>query len=300
MRMKEVSSANHCNLSGLIVLVVAAAPRLEVPRGLSQYGRWMARQLCVGSGHREEVLTFVDHPERVGVSNGRGIAASTAKGWSTVTDTVTVGRTRGGERRERILAAAAELIADRGYHAVSMADIGISAGVVGPAIYRHFDSKAGLLAALFEQVIDTLLRRASAIVEQSRDDREALTALVADHVALVMEKRELAIVYYREVHNLPDHRRSRLRRKQRLYVEEWVHVLGELRPELDETELRAVVHGAIGAIQSTLQYRDTGMPPERVSVLLARMGHAVLGVPPCESHSEDRASHALPQRRGRR
>lgn len=149
-----------------------------------------------------------------------------------MTDTVTVGRTRGGERRERILAAAAELIADRGYHAVSMADIGISAGVVGPAIYRHFDSKAGLLAALFEQVIDTLLRRASAIVEQSRDDREALTALVADHVALVMEKRELAIVYYREVHNLPDHRRSRLRRKQRLYVEEWVHVLGELRPEL--------------------------------------------------------------------
>lgn len=38
--MKEVSSADHCNLSGLIVLVVAAAPRLEVPRGLSQYGRW--------------------------------------------------------------------------------------------------------------------------------------------------------------------------------------------------------------------------------------------------------------------
>jgi AcrR family transcriptional regulator len=170
-----------------------------------------------------------------------------------------------------------------------MADIGVSAGVVGPAIYRHFDSKAGLLAALFEQVIDTLLQRASAIVEQSRDDYEALTALVADHVALVMEKRELAIVYYREVHNLADHRRSRLRRKQRLYVEEWVHVLGELRPELDETELRAVVHGAIGAIQSTLQYRDTGMAPERISTLLARMGHAVLGIPPARSGHADRA-----------
>jgi AcrR family transcriptional regulator len=207
-----------------------------------------------------------------------------------VTDTVTVGRGRKGHRRERILAAAAELIADRGYPAVSIADIGVASGVVGPAIYRHFDSKADLLAALFEQVIDTLLQRASATVEQSRDDRTALTALVADHVALVMEQRELAIVYYREVPNLADHRRSRLRRKQRLYLEEWVHVLGELRPELDETELRAVLHGAIGAIQSTLQYRETGMPPDRVSILLARMGHAVLGVPPSIPQGADSPS----------
>ncbi|WP_394817814.1 TetR family transcriptional regulator, partial [Streptomyces doebereineriae] len=39
---------------------------------------------------------------------------------------VIAGRTRvGGERRERILASATELIAERGYHAVSMADIGV-------------------------------------------------------------------------------------------------------------------------------------------------------------------------------
>lgn len=134
--------------------------------------------------------------------------------------TVADGRRRGDERRARILTAAAQIIADRGYHSASMADIGDSAGVVGPAIYRHFESKAGLLAALFEQVIDTLLQRASSIVEQSRDDAEALTALVADHVALVLDQRELAIVYYREFHNLAAQQRSQLRRKQRLYLEE--------------------------------------------------------------------------------
>ncbi|MBX8688791.1 TetR family transcriptional regulator [Mycobacterium vulneris] len=192
--------------------------------------------------------------------------------------TVADGRSRGDERRERILAAAAQHIADRGYHAASMADIGESAGVVGPAIYRHFESKAGLLAALFEQVIDLLLQRASSIVEQSGEETEALMALVADHVALVSDHRELAIVYYREFHNLAAQQRSRLRRKQRLYLEEWVHVLSELRPELDEIGLRAVVHGAIGAIQSTLQYRETGMAPERSSALLTEMGRAVLGV----------------------
>ncbi|ANE78898.1 MULTISPECIES: TetR/AcrR family transcriptional regulator [Mycobacteriaceae] len=193
---------------------------------------------------------------------------------------VVAGRTRvGGERRERILASATELIAERGYHAVSMADIGVASGVVGPAIYRHFNSKSDLLAALFERVVDKLLKRATAIVEQSRDEAEALTLLVSDQVALVMDQRELAMVYYREVHNLSDQHQSRLRRKQRLYLEEWVHLVGELRPAVDEIELRAMVHGAIGAIQSILHYRGTGLAPEQTSALLVAMGHAVLGVP---------------------
>ena len=170
-----------------------------------------------------------------------------------------------GERRERILASATELIAERGYHAVSMADIGVASGVVGPAIYRHFNSKSDLLAALFERVVDKLLKRATAIVEQSRDEAEALTLLVSDQVALVMDQRELAMVYYREVHNLSDQHQSRLRRKQRLYLEEWVHLVGELRPAVDEIELRAMVHGAIGAIQSILHYRGTGLAPEQTS-----------------------------------
>ena len=211
---------------------------------------------------------------------------------------VVAGRTRvGGKRRERILASAAELIAERGYHAVSMADIGDASGVVGPAIYRHFDSKGGLLAALFERVVDSLLERATTIVDESHDDAEALTRLVSDHVALVMEQRELAIVYYREVHNLPDQQQSRLRRKQRLYLDEWVHLVGEMRPELDEIELRAMVHGAIGAIQSILQHRGTGLAPERTSVLLAAMGHAVLGIP--ASTDQSGASATEPSRPSR-
>jgi len=94
-----------------------------------------------------------------------------------------------------------------------------------------------------------------------------------------MDQRELAMVYYRAVHNLSDQHQSRLRRKQRLYLEEWVHLVGELRPAVDEIELRAMVHGAIGAIQSILHYRGTGLAPEQTSALLVAMGHAVLGVP---------------------
>ena len=41
-------------------------------------------------------------------------------------------------RKDRILTAAANLVAQKGYHAVSMTEIGTTAGITGPAIYRHF------------------------------------------------------------------------------------------------------------------------------------------------------------------
>jgi AcrR family transcriptional regulator len=45
--------------------------------------------------------------------------------------TADLARARDPERREKILRAAAELFAGRGYHAVSVADIGAAAGIVG-------------------------------------------------------------------------------------------------------------------------------------------------------------------------
>ena len=84
-------------------------------------------------------------------------------------------------------------------------------------------------------------------------------------------------VYHREMHNLPEEDRRRLRRRQRHYVEDWVHVLAPLRRDLADGELRLAVHAAIGAIQSTLFFRS-GLAPERLAALLDGMAHACLGV----------------------
>src|ERR1700757_2914572 len=73
-------------------------------------------------------------------------------------------RTPDPERKERILAAAADLIAQKGYHAVSIAEIGAAAGITGSGIYRHFESKSAVLVALFDRVIDDLLREEQEIL----------------------------------------------------------------------------------------------------------------------------------------
>lgn len=186
-------------------------------------------------------------------------------------------RTRDPARKQRILAAAADLVAQRGYHAVGMTDIGAAAGITGSGIYRHFDSKSAVLVALFDRVIDELLSNANVLIHDTADDYDVLERLVRDQVRFAIEERELLLVYLREIHNLPEEDSRRLRRKQRLYLEEWVHLLGELRSDLIDTEARAVVHAAIGAIQSVLHYQS-GLPAERLAELMTQAAMAVLGV----------------------
>jgi AcrR family transcriptional regulator len=180
-------------------------------------------------------------------------------------------------RKARILAAAAELISRSGYHVVGMGDIGTAAGIVGSGIYRHFDSKSAILAALLEQVMDRLSGPASDIVEAASDDRLAVTELVRNHVRVAIQDRRILQVYHREARNLRENELRKLRRAQRHYIEEWVAVVAPLRPGLTDGEVRVLVHAAIGSIQSILFY-NSGLPDAQIAVLLTTTAHACLGV----------------------
>jgi AcrR family transcriptional regulator len=188
-------------------------------------------------------------------------------------------RRRDPDRGLRILEASAELFASRGYHAVGMADIGAAAGIVGSGIYRHFPSKAAILAELFSRAMDTVRAAAADIAESFDDGREALTALVFHHVRWAVLDRALVQVYLGELNNLAEEDRRKLRRAQRLYIEEWVGLLGPLRPELTDAEARLTVHAAMGSIQSIL-FHSPGVPEARAMELLAGYAFDCLGVQP--------------------
>ncbi len=51
------------------------------------------------------------------------------------------------QTRERLLRAAADVFAERGYDGTRVADIAVAAGVSNGALYAHFESKAELLLA---------------------------------------------------------------------------------------------------------------------------------------------------------
>lgn len=181
------------------------------------------------------------------------------------------------ERRERILAAAAELALRRGFHDVGLADIGAEAGIVGSGVYRHFPNKDAILVALLDRGMTRLTDGAAAVLATPASTGEVMSGLVRDHIRVAIEHRAILAAYHREIHNLPEDARRSLRRRQRHYVEDWVHALAPLRRDLADGELRLAVHAAVGAVQSTLFFRS-GLAPERLAELLDVMAHGCLGI----------------------
>jgi AcrR family transcriptional regulator len=155
-------------------------------------------------------------------------------------------------RREEILEIAVGLFAARGYHGVSMDDIGAAAGVTGPALYHHFAGKEAMLAAALNPVSENLLAGGrTRVADHSRDPAKALAALVDFHVDFALNNPAVIALHLHELDRLPEEPRREIRRLQRLYVEEWVTALTSLRSELPPSEARVLAHAAFGLMNST-------------------------------------------------
>jgi AcrR family transcriptional regulator len=162
------------------------------------------------------------------------------------------GVARRRSRRQEILDVAVGLFAARGYHGVSMDDIGSAAGVTGPALYHHFAGKEAMLAAALIPVSDGLLAGGRQRVAEYRDDpRAALESLIDFHVDFALANPAVITLHLHELDRLPPEPRRQIRLLQRLYVEEWVAVLTALHAGLAAGEARVLAHAAFGLMNST-------------------------------------------------
>ena len=154
-------------------------------------------------------------------------------------------------RRDQILATAAELFASRGYHGVSVADLGAACGISGPALYKHFESKQAVLAEMLVSISEELLRVGRERVDAADGPDAALAALVDWHVDFALRHRPLIVVQDRDWESLPQDARERVRALQREYVDLWAAELRRGDASLDLPTARAMAHAAFGLINST-------------------------------------------------
>lgn len=156
-------------------------------------------------------------------------------------------------RRERIVAGAAELFSRNGYAAVGMNDIGAASGVTGPAIYRHFPSKAAVLAAVFDHVIDQVVsvgEPADGTASSPDAAAERLLAAVRRYARGVARQRAVMAVFVREVHHLPEAEQASLRARQRDLVARWRSLLAQVHPERSAEQVRTAVHATFGLLNA--------------------------------------------------
>ncbi len=97
----------------------------------------------------------------------------------------------GRATRERILAAAIELIAERGFAATSIDALCQRADVVRTAIYWHFGAKEGLVVPVIERVAATWIEEIESAVYREGDPLARLERFVAGLRTLVLERPHL-------------------------------------------------------------------------------------------------------------
>jgi AcrR family transcriptional regulator len=97
--------------------------------------------------------------------------------------------------RERLLAAAQELIEDGGYGAASVVAIAERAGVAAGTLYRHFPSKEELFVEVFRSVCEReelAMRAAAAGLPESTAAVERLQTVLATFARRALRNRRLA------------------------------------------------------------------------------------------------------------
>jgi AcrR family transcriptional regulator len=178
-------------------------------------------------------------------------------------------------RRDQILVESARLFARHGFHGTSIDEIGSAAGVSGPAIYRHFPSKEGLLTEMLVGISEYLLDGGRRLATEHPAPADRLAALVDFHVDFALHRPELITVQDRDLANLPDESRRRVRALQRAYVEIWEDAIARTGPDRADDEVRTAAHAAFGLLNSTPRSAAHTTPDVARPVLAAMVSAAL-------------------------
>ncbi len=181
-------------------------------------------------------------------------------------------------RREELLTQAVRMFAAHGYIQVSIEDIGHAVGISGPSVYNHWPNKLDLLVTTLRRGAAALAMDVSTVYRLAPDAAAALRMLIGCYVALSQTHHETIGLLITDIGHLPDGERHAIRRAQRDFVSEWVHLLRLDQPQLDPTAARIRVHAALSVandIARTHHLRRDPSVPAAVEIICARL----LGLP---------------------
>ncbi|WP_068478774.1 TetR/AcrR family transcriptional regulator [Pseudoclavibacter helvolus] len=180
-------------------------------------------------------------------------------------------------KREQIVARSIELFFARGYNLVSIEEIGGAIGITASGVYRHFESKSGILAAACSRAAEYLGQVTRDVFAAVDSNEAALDGLIDAYVEAQLAHHKLLQVYIAESTNLGDEERERLLALQRDHIEEWAGLLRAVKPQFSASEARCVAHAGFHVVDSlgrVLAWQDTPSNRARVTHML----RAVLGV----------------------
>jgi len=204
--------------------------------------------------------------------------------------------------RQRILDAAAQVLADRGFSGMRLADVGEVAGIQAPAIYYHFSNKEELALEVFVTGLTRCRTNLEGVLKEFEGDDplDRLALAIDAHLRLCSRYPDYARAWIQRIAGgAPEHVQEQCRGDERAYARIWTRLIGEaktaglLRDDVDIKMAQQLVLGALNALVATWRVgRSTAIDPVVASaqlVLLSGLSSEVREWSRIDAESESQA-----------
>jgi TetR/AcrR family transcriptional regulator, fatty acid metabolism regulator protein len=106
---------------------------------------------------------------------------------------------RTDDKRQRILDAAVQVFARKGFFASRISDVAAEAGIADGTVYLYFESKDDILIKLFDEVMGEHIEAARQEIRGVDDAATRLRVIADHHLGLLGKNPELAVVFQVEL-----------------------------------------------------------------------------------------------------
>lgn len=164
--------------------------------------------------------------------------------------------------RDDVVRTAGRLFAERGYHGTSMRDLGRELGLLGSSLYSHIEGKQELLVEVVERGAAFFQDAAEAALTAAAEPRLRLRAVIAGHVAVVLDHRHEVRTFLSEAAALDAAARARVITARDRYEQSVRAVLadgvrsGVFRADLDVKLAAIFILSVLNSVDRW--YRDDG------------------------------------------
>ncbi|KPK79359.1 MAG: hypothetical protein AMS25_12960 [Gemmatimonas sp. SM23_52] len=179
------------------------------------------------------------------------------------------------QKLERLLAAAAEIFAEKGYHHASIRDLSRRAGVSLSGIYYYFSSKDELLFMIQDRSLRTVLAELKRKLAGVDRPEEKLRIFIQNHIGFFARKTAAMRVLTQEYDALEGGYRDRIRELRLEYSSLCTEILRELRRSTgagDVAPLNVAATALFGMMNSIhAGYQAGTVPAERIAEHVYRL-----------------------------
>jgi len=172
------------------------------------------------------------------------------------------------DKRRRIIDAAVEVFAEKGFFGSKVSEVARRADVADGTIYLYFKSKDDILISLFEEKMEEIMARLTEILSGIEEPEEKMRRYIVEHLKLVAQQPHLMQVLTVELRQsarfIKEYRPQGFKKYLSVIgaILEEGQAKGVFRKDLDPGVFRRALFGAIDEISLEWVLRAQAHPDE--------------------------------------